>query len=232
MNGLFFVIDGIDGSGKNTTATLLEEKLKKEGYVASKISFPQYGSKSAGPVELYLEEKIAPVSSFDAYAASLFCAVDRAFARFEIEKKLAEGIVIANRYVSSNAGHQGSKIENTQERKTFLLWLYDIEYNKLRIPKPTKTILLLLPLEIAVKRKQAQRTEQHVKLDGLERDIEHLRQSAETYRWLAETYPEDFTVVETVRETKELTPEEVLEEVWQEVKNMIRLSYVREHRTF
>lgn len=216
MKNQFFVVDGIDGSGKNTTVALLEKKMRGMGYAVSKISFPQYGSKSAGPVELYLQEEIAPVSKFDAYAASLFYAVDRAFARFEIEKKLAKGIVIADRYVSSNAGHQGSKISDPRSREKFLRWLYDLEYNILHVPRPTKTILLLLPPEIAIRRKQMQRENQKINLDGHERDTEHVQQSAAVYRWLAKTYPTDFAVIETVQEDKELTPQEVVEEVWQE----------------
>lgn len=218
MKNPLFVIDGIDGSGKDTTVTLLTEKMRGMEYPVSKISFPQYGSKSAGPVELYLKEEIAPVSKFDAYAASLFYAVDRTFARFEIEKKLVEGIVIADRYVSSNAGHQGSKISDPRSREKFLRWLYDLEYNILHVPRPTKTILLLLPPEIAEQRKRAQREKQNANLDGHERDVEHIRQSAAVYRWLAKTYPTDFAVIETVRGDTELTPNEVVEEVWQEVK--------------
>lgn len=210
--GLFIVIDGTDGSGKATTTKLLKEKLVNEGYDVESISFPQYGSKSAGPVELYLKGDIAPLEEFDPYQASAFYAVDRSFARFKINEWLDAGkVVISDRYVAANAGHQGGKISDPNERARFLDWLYDFEYERLKVVRPDINIILYCPFEIAQKRKLAQTQNPDIH----ERDTEHLKNAAASYLWLAQEKAGEFILIETCSVGRELSKEEVTDRVWQ-----------------
>ena len=150
--GKFFVFEGIDGSGKSTQTNLLAEYLKKRGYKVIKIDFPQYGNKSAGLVEKYLSGEYGDAEKVGPYRASIFYACDRYDANFQLKKYLKEGrVVVSDRYVGSNMAHQGGKIKSQKEREKFFAWLYELEYEIFKIPKPTKSFFLHVPLEIAHK---------------------------------------------------------------------------------
>ena len=127
--GKFIVIDGTDGSGKATQTELLAEKLRYAGFDVALADFPQYGKKSAGPVEEYLNGKYGPAHEVGPYRGSIFYALDRYDASFEIKEWLKQGkIVISNRYVTANMGHQGGKIKDLEEKRRFYEWLYELEY--------------------------------------------------------------------------------------------------------
>ena len=147
--GKFIIIDGTDGSGKATQTKLLVERLKNEKHQVEMIDFPQYGQKSAGLVEEYLNGKYGSAQEVGPYRASIFYACDRYAASGQIKKWLTDGkIIICNRYVSSNMGHQAGKIADLKERDKFLEWLFELEYNLFGIPKPDVNILLFMPPEI------------------------------------------------------------------------------------
>src|SRR4030042_2267814 len=136
-SGKFIVFEGLDGSGKSTQSKLLVNHFKKERHKTIKIDFPQYGTRVAGLVEEYLNGKYGGSEEVGPYRAAIFYACDRYDASFKIKKWLKEGkIVIANRYVTANMGHQGGKIANPLERKNYFSWLYELEYEIFNIPKP------------------------------------------------------------------------------------------------
>jgi len=138
-----------DGSGKATQTNLLVDRLRQSGYQVEVADFPRYGKKSAALVEDYLNGKFGSPKEVGPYRASIFYAIDRYDASFEIKKWLEQGkIVICNRYVSANMGHQAGKIENKEERDKFLNWLEDLEFNIFNIPKPDVVIFLYVPPEI------------------------------------------------------------------------------------
>ncbi|MBI4778894.1 deoxynucleoside kinase, partial [Candidatus Falkowbacteria bacterium] len=141
--GKFIVIDGTDGSGKATQTQLLAQRLERVGLNVAIADFPQYNTKSAGPVEEYLSGKYGSPEEVGPYQASIFYACDRYDASFKIKTWLAEGkIVISNRYVTANMGHQGGKISNLLEKKHFFDWLYQLEYEIFNIPRPDLNIIL------------------------------------------------------------------------------------------
>src|SRR3990172_11995897 len=107
--GKLIVIDGTDGSGKATQTKLLIKRLKKEGSKTAALEFPQYGAKSAGLIENYLAGLYGTADEVGPYRASVFYAVDRYDASQKIRRWLTEGrVVVADRYVTANMGHQGS----------------------------------------------------------------------------------------------------------------------------
>lgn len=151
--GKLIVIEGLDGSGKSTQLELLPKNLKKCGIESKTVSFPDYDSNSSALVKMYLNGEFGKKpNDVNAYAASLFYAVDR-FASYKSNwgKFYSEnGVVVSGRYTTSNAVHQTSKMPET-EWKGFLDWLYDLEYNKVGIPKPDKVIFLDMPVEVSQK---------------------------------------------------------------------------------
>lgn len=217
--GMLIVLEGTDGSGKKTQALMLRRRLFREGRRVVALSFPQYGKKSAGMVEEYLNGKYGKdPASVNPYAASLFFALDRFDASFKIKQWLAEGrIVLLDRYTDSNAAHQGGKIENTAERKKFLHWLYDLEYRLLAIPRPDLTILLHVPSEIGrqlVKRRRGRRYIKKGSHDIHEKNRSHLKNAERVYQMLARSNPNVYQTITCVRNGTLLSPQEIHEEIW------------------
>ena len=142
MEGNLFIIEGGDGSGKATQTAMLEERLRREGYDVCAVSFPDYDSDAANP-----------------YAASTFYAVDR-FASYQRRwKSILDrgGIVIADRYTTSNMLYQMIKFDDPAARRAYLDWLEDLEYRKMGLPEPKQVFLLDVPFAVTA-RLMAQRT--------------------------------------------------------------------------
>ena len=146
--GKLFVIDGTDGSGKQTQSSLLKERLQKDGIDFKSISFPNYDSPSSALVKMYLEGDFGEnQKDVSPYIASTFYAADR-YATFkkDFEKYYNNGgIIIADRYTTSNMIHQAGIIKDKQEREKFLKWLWDFEFNLYGLPIPTEVIFLNMP---------------------------------------------------------------------------------------
>lgn len=219
--GKLIVIDGTDGSGKGTQVALLLKRLKKEGYKTHLVDFPQYGKKSAGPVEELLNGKYGFLNP---YASSLLYAVDRLDASFAIHKALGEGkVVIANRYTTANAGHQGAKIDSRVKRKQFFTWLEELEFKLIGLPRPDLTLLLHVPSVVAYKLigKKTQRAYlKGKKRDFAEKDKHHLERAEETYLEIAKLFPK-VTLIECVEGKTLFSPEKIHELVWRKVQRLI-----------
>ena len=142
--GTLIVIEGLDGSGKATQAKLLYESLRQQGKDVRQVSFPDYDSDSSALVKMYLAGDFgSDPGDVNAYAASTFFAVDR-YASFKKNwREFYEngGVVIADRYTTSNAVHQCSKLPEA-EWEGYLNWLFHFEYDLLGIPKPDRVFYL------------------------------------------------------------------------------------------
>jgi dTMP kinase len=224
MTGKFIVIDGTDGSGKATQLKLLADKLKEMGYKIETADFPQYGKKSAGLVEEYLNGNYGTAEEVGPFRASIFYAVDRYDASFKIREWLQAGkIVIANRYVTANMGHQGGKIMDEQERQKYFNWLYDLEYKIFAIPQPDTNIILHVSAEIGQKLVDQKGQREYVggqKRDIHEADINHLKMAEKVYLQIANIFP-NFELIECVKDGAIMTREEIHEKVLKAVLNTI-----------
>ncbi len=142
--GKLIVVEGLDGSGKATQTKLLVEALAAQGENVRRVTFPNYESDSSALVKMYLNGEFGTdPNAVNAYAASSFYAVDR-FAGYK--KDWGEfydngGIIVADRYTTSNAIHQCSKLPDEQW-DAFLKWLFEYEYKYLGIPAPDRVIYL------------------------------------------------------------------------------------------
>ena len=172
---MLIVIEGLDGSGKATQSDLLTEFLRKKGKRIKKVSFPDYESDSSALVKMYLSGQFGThPDDVNAYAASSFYAVDR-YASFmkDWREDWHKGIVIADRYTTSNAIHQCSKLPESQW-DSFLDWLFDYEYNKLGIPSPNKVVYLRVDPEVSQKLLEKRYHGNMAKEDIHEKDREYL----------------------------------------------------------
>lgn len=221
--GKLIIIEGVDGSGKGTQVKLLVDRLTKEGKSVEMADFPQYGNFSAAFVEKYLRGEYGPTSEIGPYKGSLFYALDRFDKSFDIRRWLDEGkVVICNRYATANMGHQAGKIKNLAERDKLLDWLEELEYGILGLPRPDLVILLFVPPEIAqelVDKKDDRAYTRGQKRDGHEGDLNHLRDAADAYQYVAAKY--GWKTVECAPDGKLLPIEDVHSLVYDSVKDMV-----------
>lgn len=178
--GKLYVIEGLDGSGKATQAELLFETLKERGLDVRKVSFPNYASDSSAPVRMYLRGDFGTdPASVNAFAASSFYAVDR-YAGYKSDWGAfyeKGGIIIADRYTTSNAVHQCSKLPE-EEWDAFLDWLFHYEYELLGIPAPEAVIYLEVDPDISQKLMAGRYDGDEAKKDIHERNVQYLQRSA------------------------------------------------------
>lgn len=150
--GIFITVEGSDGSGKGTQSKLLTDRLEKMGYDIAKFDFPQYEEPSSYFLKEYLNGNYGTGKEVGPYTASLFFALDRYQASFKIREALDAGkIVITNRFTGSNMAHQGTKFANVEERRGYFIWLDNLEFQMLGIPRPDYNFVLNVPAEIAQK---------------------------------------------------------------------------------
>ena len=189
-HGTLIVLEGIDGSGKATQSALLEKKLKEAGKDVMHISFPDYASDSSALVKMYLKGDFgADPGDVNPYAASLFYAVDR-FASYRMKwKDFYEkgGIIIADRYTTSNMVHQMTKYDDEEERTQFLSWLEKTEYEELELPRPDLVILLDIPLRMSEALVKA-RAAEGGSMDIHEQHLDYLRKCHDAYQTLVRLY--------------------------------------------
>ena len=175
--GKLIVFEGTDGSGKATQSKLLLERLQREGFDCRALTFPRYGKPSAAPLEEYLHGAYGShPEAVNAYAASTFFAVDRYASYQQDWGKYYEsgGILVADRYTTSNAVHEASKLPEG-ERRAFLKWLFDFEYRLLQLPEPTLVFYLDVPTEITEKMMRCREAQTNTTADIHEQDDGYLR---------------------------------------------------------
>jgi len=180
--------DGIDASGKTTQARILEQKLRGAGKEILYLTFPDYDNESSFLVKLYLDGNLGKnPGDVNAYAASAFFAADRYISYITKWREFYERentVILANRYTTANAVHQLAKLEQTEWDK-YLDWLYDYEFNKLKIPKPDLTVLFDMHPNVAVKLIEQRAKETFVKKDIHEMNEEYLIKCYEAGKYAA-----------------------------------------------
>ncbi len=204
-NGVFIAIEGTDGSGKGTQFQLLVDKLRSDGHDVATFDFPQYEQASSYFVREYLNGNYGSVEEVGPYTGSLFYALDRYEAAKRIKLALDEGkVVLTNRFTGSSMAHQGTKFINAEERRGYFIWLDNLEFQTLSIPRPDRSFVLRVPATIAQKLvdQKAKRSYTNKKRDIHEADINHLSKSVEVYDDICQLFPRDFVRVDCVRESK------------------------------
>jgi len=225
MKGKLIVIDGTDGSGKTTQFNLLLKRLQNVDLDVQTKDFPQYGKKSAGPVEEYLNGTYGDAKSVGPYRASVLFAVDRYDASFEMRNWLNDGkIVLCNRYVTANMAHQGGKIADREERTKYFAWLKELEYNLFEIPEPDINLFLHVPPQIATELVEKKGHRDYIGGEGKdlhEADMEHQHETEKMFLELADMLPNTH-LLECAPDGKLLTPEKIHEKVWGVVKEQLK----------
>lgn len=219
--GKLIVIEGTDSSGKETQTKRLYEKLKEEGFNVKKITFPNYESPACAPVKMYLAGEFGENAlEVNPYPASTMYAIDR-YASFKKEWENfynQGGIIITDRYTQSNMIHQASKITDPAEKKKFMEWLVDLEFEKMRIPKPDMVLFINMPFELAqeLMKNRENKITGEKKKDIHEKNSEYMKKSYENACDMATE--QGWKEICCAEEGKLRTIEEISEDIFHAVK--------------
>lgn len=226
--GKLIVIDGVDGSGKNTQADLLIKHLRRGGKKVKIMDFPRYKNNFFGKfIGHCLSEQYYNWTKIHPKIASIAYAADRFESKEQIEKWLKEGnIVILDRYISSNQIHQGGKIANVKKREAFMKWLAEMEYGVFKIPAPDLTIYLSLPINLVmklIKERNNKKSRAYLKgkKDAHEKDRKFMINSIKSAMWLAETQ-KGWVKIDCSEKGKMKTREDIHEEVYEKIKKILK----------
>ena len=219
--GKLIVIEGTDGSGKSTQFRLLTQRLQKEGRPFRQLVFPQYSEPSSALIRMYLGGEFgANPSDVNAYAASTFYAVDRyaSYKKSWGEWYEAGGLVVSDRYTTSNAVHQASK-EPEEKQQAFLQWLYELEYDHMGLPRPDLVIYLDVPTDFTEMLLRSREQSTHTHADIHEADTAYLATCRRTGRAAAAFF--GWTVVQCVQNGALRSMEEIHEEIYRHVASCL-----------
>lgn len=221
MKGKLIVIEGLDGSGKATQAALLAQALEQGGRPVKKITFPDYESDSSALVKMYLAGQFGShPDDVNAYAASAFYSVDRfasyktSWGRFYQDG----GLVVSDRYTTSNAVHQCSKLP-PEKWPEYLEWLFDFEYNKIAIPAPDLVIYLEVDPEVSQKLMSGRYKGDESKKDIHEKDLAYLERSQAAAGYCAEKL--GWAKVACCKNGAMRSIEEIHSDVWKAVQEVL-----------
>jgi dTMP kinase len=211
--GRLIVFEGIDGSGKTTQVGLMIDRLEREKARFRRLNFPQYKEPSSALIRMYLGGEFGDnPEAVNPYAASTFFAVDRfaSYAKDWRQDYREDVMILTDRYTTSNAIHQGSKVP-PDRRQDFFKWLYDFEFGLMELPKPDIVLYMDIPAEAALERIGLRQQLTGAAADIHERDAGYLRacwkcgaEAADYYGWRR---------IPCYDGPRALTPEEIHEEI-------------------
>ena len=219
--GKLIVLEGTDGSGKSTQFKLLTQRLEAENKPFKHAVFPRYSEPSSALIRMYLGGEFGTKpSDVNSYAASAFYAVDR-FASYKQDWGnwyQQGGLVLCDRYTTSNAVHQASK-EAPENRARFLKWLYEFEYDQLELPKPDLIIYLDVPTDFTERLMRGREEKTGTKADIHEQDMNYLTTCRNAGREAAAYY--GWTVIDCVKDGAMRSIEDIHEEIFAHVAKLL-----------
>lgn len=188
--GKLIVLEGIDGSGKSAQYRRLCTRMENDGIVYNHIEFPRYDKESSALIRMYLGGEFGEhPNDVDPYAASTFYAVDR-FASFRTDWGTiynSGGIILSDRYTTSNAVHQGCKLPE-EEQEGFFAWLYELEHKHMGLPVPDLVIYLDVDVKTSAARMRRREAKTNSSADIHEKDPKYLERCLRTAEKAAEFY--------------------------------------------
>lgn len=144
----FIVLEGLDGAGKSTQITQLQEYLSEREIAYEYVHFPRFESPVYGDlIARFLRGELGALENVNPYIVALLFAGDRANAAQMIRDWLNDGkFVIVDRYVYSNIGYQCAKLTG-EERENLSHWILDLEFGYNNLPRPDASLFLDVPFE-------------------------------------------------------------------------------------
>ena len=225
MSGKLIIIEsGSDASGKATQTRKLYDRLINDGYKVKKVEYPNYDSESSALVKMYLRGDFgAKATDVDPYVASTFYAADR-YASFKTQWEQfynEGGIILADRYTTSNMVHQASKMAK-EDRDKYLDWLFDFEFNMYKIPQPDCVVFLDVPIDYSKKLMENRKNKitGESKKDIHESDLDYLEKSYNNSLYIADKY--DWKKINCVENQSLRSIDSIHEEIYNLVIDTIK----------
>lgn len=224
LNGKFIVLDGNDGSGKQTQAKLLAEALTQQEQIVHPFDFPRYDTNQMGKLlRECLDGKRGDFVHMDARIVSVLYAVDRFESSGQIREWLDAGeIVICDRYTTANMIHQGGKIADIAKRAEFIDWLERLEFCVLQLPRPDITLYLDVPVEISLENLKQRNRLNSSNPDTVEQSLQYLEQSRQSAQLLAQQMDNWHTVQCCDKSGQQRTREAIHAEIFRLVQNFVK----------
>ena len=219
--GKLIVIEGTDGSGKSTQFARLTQRLTEEGKQFRKLVFPRYSEPSSALIRMYLGGEFGTdPHAVNRYAASAFYAVDRYASYKQDWGKWYEegGLVLSDRYTTSNAVHQASK-EPAEKREQYLHWLYEFEYDRLGLPCPDLVIYLDVPTDFTRQLMRRREADTNTTADIHEQDMQYLATCRHSGKAAAQSY--GWTVIDCIKDGAMRSIEDIHEEIYAYVSKIL-----------
>lgn len=212
--GKLIILEGTDGAGKSTQFQRLAEHLEADGIAFRRLVFPQYQEESSALIRMYLRGEFgSKPDDVNAYAASTFFAVDRYASYKKSWQSMYEagGLLIADRYTTSNIVHQASKLPEA-ERDEFIDWLEEFEFDRLGLPRPDLVVYLDVSTAICETMMRKREASTHTHADIHELDLDYLRACRETGRAAAKS--RGWKIIQCENNGSMRTIDEIHEEIY------------------
>lgn len=208
----FFVIEGLDASGKSTQLELLQRYLANNKVNFKYLHFPRTDSPVYGElIARFLRGEFGNLNLVNPYLVALIYAGDRKDASELIQSWLQKGyIVIADRYVHSNVAFQCAKLNDKKQQENLKQWINYLEYTYNRIPKPTLSLFLDVPFgftrkKLSQKRRGYDRDYLQGQKDIHENDLAFQQKVRDCYLWQVKDEP-DFQIIDCKDKNNNILP--------------------------
>lgn len=209
--GKLIVIEGIDGSGKQTQIDFLFAYYRKQKVKVKKFAYPRYDQFYGRLVKDLLFGKLGKFSQINPYLAALPYALDRLKQRDDVVYWLKKGyLVLCDRYVPSSLAHQSAKGQTGVEQKQIRNWIEEMEYGENKLPRPDKVIILDLPIPVAQKWMKNEAGKGR-KRDEAEKNAAYQTKVSEIYRQMARS--NGWSVVAMTKNNRWLKVNEIAEKI-------------------
>lgn len=217
-NKLIVIEGACDGVGKTTQFELMKNKLIADGYTISSHHFPSYNTDHGKLVENYLSGNYGQINDLTPYFVNSLYAVDRAITwKTELEKLYNNNnIILLDRYTTSSIIYQAAIIEDVEERKKFIDFVIDFEYNKLGIKKPDIVIFLYASFELVSKMREERKENDGINNDIHEKDIDYMKKVYDNAMFVADYL--DWSMIKCDSDGKMRTIEDIHKEIYELLK--------------
>lgn len=222
--GKLIVIEGAaDGIGKSTQYKLLIENLESDGYKVYSHHFPSYNTYQGKPAEEYLSGSFGDPKDLSPYFINNLYALDRAITwKNTLEKYYSEdnAVILLDRYTTSSLIYQSALIDSEEEKKEFINYTIDYEYNKLGIKKPDAVIFLNAPFDVITNLRNKRTANDGVSNDIHESNLEFMKKVYDNSQLVSDHL--DFINIDCSLNNNMLSIDEIQCKIYNYVKSVLK----------